>query len=150
MAKMTEKQLKELCSEWNDMRYATEYPFTMGEASVLAMGEYKGFEFVAINMGGSHPCGYVNVESTKLECEFYNDINVECHGGITFSGTKSMMEHGWWIGWDYAHSGDFMPYYTAEEQKHCVKYTTAYVVQECVNVIEQIQNLVKVTHEIVR
>jgi hypothetical protein len=144
MEKMTENQLKELCSEWNEMRYATEHPFRRGQASVLANGKYKGLEFLVLNMGGSHPCGYVNIESTKLNGKFYNEIdNIQCHGCLTFSGKNAaILKHGWWIGWDYAHLGDFMPYYTEEEQKrwNCVKYTTADVVQECVNVIEQIQN----------
>lgn len=41
----------------------------------------------------------------------YDDIDVDVHGGLTFSGHRD--EHGgediWWLGFDCAHAGDLVP-----------------------------------------
>ena len=88
MVKMTEKQLKELCYEWKEMSYAPQ------ESYILARGRYNGFDFIALNIRGIHPCGYVNVALTKLKGKFYNEIKIDCHGGLTFSGRNAILKHG--------------------------------------------------------
>jgi hypothetical protein len=59
-------------------------------------------------------CCYLGIPSTnKLAgidySDYDQDIPFSCHGGITFSreGDGQFWPKGyWWVGWDYAHSGD--------------------------------------------
>lgn len=58
-----------------------------------------------------HRCGYVRVlEKHPLFNVHYNDfgnhIDIDVHGGVTFSGKFKDDEKGWWIGFDCAHLGD--------------------------------------------
>jgi hypothetical protein len=54
--------------------------------------------------------GYVGVpESHSLYGKDYNDIDINCHGGLTYSnfGDGKFLPIGYyWFGWDYAHSSD--------------------------------------------
>lgn len=72
-------------------------------------------------------CGYVGVPSTHPAFEKgYNDVLVDVHGDLTFSGKCHpvekfkgichIVEEGdddnvWWLGFDCAHSGDELPAY---------------------------------------
>ncbi len=60
------------------------------------------------------PVAYVGVPSGHdLAGKSYDDIPLECHGGLTFAdeGGRGNWPAGWyWYGWDYAHSGDFMSF----------------------------------------
>lgn len=69
-------------------------------------------------------CGYVGVDSKHPYYEKnYDDCNVDCHGGLTYSnlcqpGGKicHKVEDGeddniWWLGFDCAHCGDHVPLY---------------------------------------
>src|SRR3972149_9521935 len=55
-------------------------------------------------------CAYVGVPMDhSLAYQKYQDIDLDCHGGLTFSqvGDGIKWEAGyWWLGWDYAHFGD--------------------------------------------
>lgn len=63
--------------------------------------------------GGSF-CAYVGVPAdSSLAGRDYDDMPLNCHGGLTFSdaGGRSGWPEGWyWYGWDYAHGGDFLNY----------------------------------------
>lgn len=60
-------------------------------------------------------CGYVEVPEGHpwhgRHLDYLGHVNV--HGGITFAGdiVEPMIEgsSGWWIGFDCAHAGDYMP-----------------------------------------
>lgn len=66
-------------------------------------------------------CGYVGVYSGHALYEKnYNDVNLDAHGGLTFSdhcheggSICHLPEPGepepWWFGFDTAHAGDFVP-----------------------------------------
>lgn len=70
-------------------------------------------------------CGYVGVpESHPCYKKSYNEVNVEAHGGLTYSALCTENEHGichipgegepdnvWWLGYDCAHLGDLCPAY---------------------------------------
>ena len=109
---------------------------------MLADGEYKGFHFYVLNLG-THPCAYVDVTETDLNGKDYTDIDISCHGGLTYSEEylHTVDKKGWFIGWDYAHYGDFaghelnMPVYMRTGGK---RWTTAEIVEECKQVIDQI------------
>ena len=108
----------------------------------VADGEYKGFHFNVLTIG-THPCAYVDVTDSDLNGTHYIDINIECHCGLTYSRDylHTVDKKGWFIGWDYAHYGDFvgyeleMPIYIRTNGK---KWTTYEIINECKQVIDQI------------
>lgn len=80
----------------------------------------------------------------------YCENHIDCHGGLTYgrdylSAVDTEKTNGkWYIGWDYAHYGDYMPnsYISmsgvyGEWEK---RWTTEEIVAECKNVINQIVN----------
>lgn len=118
-----------------------------GRSKVLALGIYKGFQYVVRNTRGSHPCGYVNISGyesvlrnennnlTEYETERYGWI--DCHGGVTFADTAIWpFAGGYWVGWDYAHLGDRCQYSSFVTDG--MMYGTGCVVYECKHVIDQI------------
>lgn len=76
---------------------------------MLAAGTYKGIDYYILNMG-THPCAYIDVTSTPLNGVNYENIDLECHGGLTYSREylATVDKKGWFIGWDYGHYGDYM------------------------------------------
>jgi len=71
--------------------------------------EFKGgFRFI-IMRGPASLCAYIGIPSEHpLANQSYDDLPVDCHGGLTFSSEgKELWPKGFfWYGWDYAHSGD--------------------------------------------
>jgi hypothetical protein len=57
-----------------------------------------------------HLSGYVGVPKGHpwFERDDYN-IDAECHGGLTFSGSRNDERAPWWLGFDCAHYGDVVP-----------------------------------------
>lgn len=57
---------------------------------------------------------YVGIpEDHELAGKNYDDIDVNCHGGLTYSGKggDGFLPKGYyWYGWDYAHLGDYCWY----------------------------------------
>ena len=94
-----------------------EYGKNIKDVEVLYHGSIDNFECVIINNGGTHPCAYINVPKDILNK--YDDPKLvdeawsgDCHGGFTYSeptcpGLTSENE-GFWLGWDYAHAGDYI------------------------------------------
>lgn len=80
----------------------------------------SGFScFVQRNQLGAW-CGYVGVPETHSSFgKKYSDLEVDVHGGPTFSGKcgghichapkPGMPEKVWWIGFDCGHGGDLIP-----------------------------------------
>lgn len=68
-----------------------------------------GVRFLIMRGGGSLTA-YLGIPSEHPLAGFqYNDLPLECHGGLTFSEAGSGKERPagfWWYGWDYAHFGD--------------------------------------------
>lgn len=112
----------------------------------IAKGNYNGFDYYVLNLG-THPCAYIDVTDTKLKNINYEDIDIDCHCGLTYSRKYLLTvdKEGWFIGWDYAHCGDFAGYYTALDGSlyHLKKWTTQEIVNECKNVIDQLAELLK-------
>ena len=109
---------------------------------MLADGDYKGFHFYVLNLG-THPCAYVDVTETNLNGKEYVDIDISCHGGLTYSEDylRTVDKKGWFIGWDYAHCSDFAGYELEMPigiRMNGKRWTTAEIVEECKQVIEQI------------
>ena len=111
-------------------------------AEQIAGGTYKNFDYYVLNLK-THPTAYVDVSDSPLNGVCYEDIDISCHGGITYSESilKTVDKKGWFIGWDYVHYGDYMAYgYAAINNMfpNDKKWTTEEIVEECKNVIDQI------------
>jgi hypothetical protein len=76
---------------------------------VEKVGEYKGIRYVVALMSLGHRCGYVAVPKGHryYKDKDYDCMNINCHGGITYSGDEYPLDDGnWYIGFDTAHWGD--------------------------------------------
>ena len=120
---------------------------------VLAEDVFLGYKWIAKSLG-THPCGYVKIpEGFPLKTYDEFEENVQVHGGITFFSAGGLYVNddgskvdGEWIGWDYAHIGDYSGF--SEEpiirDKYpflvdgTKKWTTAEIVEDCRNVIKQL------------
>ena len=111
---------------------------------LLEYNTYKGYNYVVISQG-VFPCGYVEIPKDHpcYGIDFHKS-NILCHGGLTFSGkladSLNLPTNTFWLGWDYGHYGDLMGYmfsYSNIVTGH--GYTTEDVVQECHNVIDQLE-----------
>lgn len=111
---------------------------------VLYSEEYKGYKFYVLNLG-THPCAYVKIpKGDKFYEVDYDNIDVECHYELTYSNKslRSVDESGWFIGWDYAHWGDYTGWkgwHNPEDKK----WTTLEMYEECKSVVEQLVELNK-------
>ena len=57
-----------------------------------------------------HLCGYVGIPNNHpLWGKNYNDVDVQVHGGLTFSEADDDDKLTWWFGFDCAHAGDISP-----------------------------------------
>jgi len=131
------------------------------DSTVERHGTYKNYDYLVINVHGTHFCAYVRIpkEHPFYKVPYYR-IPIDCHGGLTFSDftdfaplkklvydstfhgffwsgkwVKENIQKGYWIGWDYAHFGDWMPYMPEEG---CKKWTPDEIALEAKLVIEQI------------
>ena len=112
---------------------------------ILAEGKYLDYEFLIQNCC-SHPTCYVRIpKNHKYYKEHYDFIDIECHGGLTFTGIPrskrdSSSDDEWWIGWDYAHCGDMYwnPKHPFALDGH--KYTTEELFNDVKDVILQLSN----------
>ena len=106
------------------------------DAITLAHGEYKGHQF-KVWSHGTHPTAYVSVQNGKA----LNTNDIDCHGGVTWNHDHlpDTDPEGdiWWIGWDYAHFGDFL---WGRHAKSGKKWTRAEIVNECMHVIDQLES----------
>ena len=108
---------------------------------VLADDIYKNYHYLIISYG-SHPCAYVRIpKEHKYYKQEYDDIPIEVHGGLTYSGTR--WNDAYWIGWDYAHYQDYTPaLYEAlkntKQAKQLKKWTTEEIFEDVKSVINQL------------
>lgn len=113
----------------------------------IAKGNYNDFDYYVLSMG-THPCAYIDVTNTELDGKEYDEIDLNCHGGLTYSesGLATTSKTGWFIGWDYAHCNDYSGYYTESDGSlyHLKRWTTQEIINECKEVIDQIVKLLKV------
>lgn len=123
-------------------------PMTYNElqvrAKLLAHGTYKGLDFYVVSRG-THPCAYINAAETDLvgkDTDELDDTGIDCHGGFTFANNALSVSdgEGWYIGWDYAHAGDFTGWhwYRLMGNEDCQMWTTVEIIAECIGVIDQI------------
>lgn len=121
-----------------DVSKRGEFPYR----EILASGEYMGVKFAILNYG-THPCAYVE-DIIGCSCELDKRVDsIDVHGGFTFHGMahwKDNADRTVYLGWDYAHWGDYMSFYGhAEHAKK--RWTTEEIFEEVKSVIEQLRRL---------
>lgn len=120
------------------------------QGRIIDKGIYNGFSFYIVSYG-SHPCIYIEIPSShKFYQKDYDDIDdFQCHGGLTFSSSHLLnMDDSWFIGWDYAHLGDYAfypPYYDEPWSRFLLEHneaghmwTAEELLQEALSAIEQL------------
>lgn len=119
---------------------------------VLATGYYFGLLYYVLSLG-THPTAYVKIPKDNWLCTVknYDDIPIECHGGITFRADHLLIAdnqeiEGEFIGWDYAHCTDYAPYYDEVLSKDTHKWTTKEILEEVKEVCSQIVEFGKKLH----
>lgn len=128
-------------------------------------GIYKGYEYLITFRDIGFRCGYVAISTDhplhKFNNENYDDLPVDCHGGVTFFEESHLTQKllGFkcadkWIGFDAGHAGDahdvFLMLKLWPETKsladiykrfHCQEdeiRTNQYMTKECKKVINQL------------
>ena len=131
-----------------------KYKYKIGQSTfVLDRNFYKGYEYVVKSLG-RFPTAYVCLtEKDKDFGKFYDDIDIECHGGLTYSEPSleflewsdkykcmvlSSIKDKWIIGWDYGHYGDYVATHNGRDLGG-KKWTTQELIDECKSVINQIR-----------
>ena len=115
---------------------------------LLCKDKYKNYNYYVLNLG-THPTAYIEIpKENKLYRKSYDEIykigcDIDVNGGLTYSDNELMgvKSENWFIGWDYAHCGDYCGYeeYMPESiRTYGKKWTTEEIIEECKNAIDQI------------
>lgn len=93
-------------------------PFFVPQGHTVAVeggGTYKGHEYLITLNHNGHRCGYVALlpDHPFNNAETYNDLDIECHGGLTFMSHQHDLKESLtiacndtWIGFDCGHYYD--------------------------------------------
>ena len=79
---------------------------------VLDTGYCLGFLYYIMNLG-THPTAYIKIpKDHKYYGKDMGEIDLDVNGGVTYSNEELNISEnerieGWFIGWDYAHYGDY-------------------------------------------
>ena len=129
--------------------------------------EYHGFPCVILFMPMGYRCGYVGIpEGHKYYGMKYDEIPVDCHGGLTYFDSRLRGQedkHTWWIGFDCGHSCDgydieklkeyygnnknvmeqlrYMEDYYQTMNGYCTVRTLEYCEEECKKIVEQLMEV---------
>ena len=115
---------------------------------LLCKDKYKNYKYYVLNLG-THPTAYIEIpKENKLYRKSYNEIyeigcDIDVHYGLTYSDNELMgvKSENWFIGWDYAHLGDYCGYEECMPESirtYGKKWTTEEIIEECKNAIDQI------------
>lgn len=122
------------------------------ESGTILEDAYHGGVRYLIMRGPGALCAYVGVPSGHaLSGEDYDNIDLECHGGLTFSGAGSGEYHPegfYWFGWDYAHCGD-KTFYDLQDDPDDTPWTLSMVRDEVRSVMCDFIRLIKLSERIV-
>lgn len=111
---------------------------------IVAEGEMDGYKYF-IRTNGMFPTAYVKTTKKKL-LEYQGYAKTVAHGGFTFSGKFPSGEpDGYWLGWDYAHAGDYMALFPNLNDAAKMLYGEPhkYTVQEIMEDVKRVVELLK-------
>lgn len=126
------------------MRYYQNFKIIL-----LDSGNYLGYDYYILNLG-THPTAYVDIpKEHKYYKKQYDKIDINVHGGVTYSNNtltigNNDVKNGWFIGWDYAHYGDYYGYYNCSKTnsfKELHKWTTEEIYEDVKKVCEQLKRV---------
>lgn len=129
----------------NEMIYTTKR-----KIEILDSGYCLGLLYYILSLG-AYPCAYVRIPQ---EHEFYKkdfgSIDIDVHGGLTYSRdylwvSENQRVEGWFIGWDYAHYGDylgFVKFYSIDINQD-KKWTTEEIYKDVKEVCYQVQKYIE-------
>lgn len=115
--------------------------------------EHNGMACMLVRNRSGNWCGYVGLEpSHKYFEKSYDEIDVEVHGGLTYSNKcggaichvakPGKEENIWWVGFDTAHCDDRSPGYdylfTPILNRTLVYRTKEYVINETCKLADQL------------
>lgn len=121
-------------------KYAMAVPVTIEKDWITQ----AGLRAIALLIPNSHRCGYVAVPvGHLLHGKTYEEPDISVHGGLTFSEAADHTGFAtgteWWFGFDCAHAGDGMMYYTPSELRGQEPVRTLeFVEQECESMARQL------------
>lgn len=112
-------------------------------AQILATGVEQRRYFIVVNMG-THPCAYIRIpRKSPFYQKHYDSLPAFSffpNGGFTFSDNlyskyfDQPIKEGWYLGWDYAHVEDFLPF-----SKNGKKHTTEEIIEETKKIINALK-----------
>lgn len=130
-----------------EMKYLAEC-----KREVLDTSYCLGFLYYILNLG-TYPTAYIKIPRNhrlyrKTLAEIYDEIDINVHGGITYSENELWISNtqkieGHFIGWDYAHCGDYMGFeerLPLQLRSGGKKWTTKEIFKEIKEVCYQLQN----------
>jgi len=126
-----------------DMGYSPNV-ISGADKKILCEGSHKGYDYKIVSYG-THPCAYIACKGKIEGLKSYDDFLPYVHGGATFLDTLDGSTTIY-VGWDYAHDGDYLGddvfYEDDEEMKEYIaskkKWTTEEILEEVYSAIDQI------------
>lgn len=139
--------LKEIAKTLNLKYKQMEYQTTR-ECEILLEGKFKNYQFYILNLG-THPTAYIEIpKNSKLFQKTYDEIyemglDLDVHGGLTYASNElqGIKNNSWFIGWDYAHFGDYYGYdeiFPRQFRTDDKKWTTEEIFNDVTCAIDQI------------
>ena len=123
-------------TDMKEMKYCRDR-----KIEVLATGYCLGLLYYILNLG-THPTAYIKIPDNLN----IDEDKLEVHGGITYSDnhlwiSEKQKIEGKFIGWDYAHYGDYVGYeeiFPKKIRTREKKWTTYEIFEEVKEVCYQI------------
>jgi hypothetical protein len=116
--------------------------------ALLAKGVYRDYQWVVVANDIGFRCGYVCLPlGHPWHGKDYDEVEADVHGGLTYAKAEaSGAGDGWWLGFDCAHAGDapdpeLYSWRIGAPGYGGVIRTTGYVVDECIRLIRQADDL---------
>lgn len=118
---------------------------------ILAYGTFENsdrFKILVVDHSGTHPCCYISIPNGYT----LNTDDIWCHGGVTWAKPtlpgkindvlpEELKGNVWWIGWDYAHFGDYLAF--DGDRAIGTLWTTDELISECKDVVAQLEKIFK-------
>ena len=121
--------------------------------------EHKGFPCVVVFQPMGFRCGYVGIpKGHKVYKKHYNDLDIDCHCGLTYSEDRLVMQEDkdvWWIGFDCAHICDSpdiekIKQYYGEDTANRIREINFYLLDKPVRDLEYVKdNCKKIVDQLV-
>lgn len=116
---------------------------------VLDTGYCLGFLYCILNLG-THPTAYIKIpKDHKYYGKDMGEIELDVNGGVTYSEeglniSDNQRIEGWFIGWDYAHYGDYTGFELLVPERYRTggkKWTTKEIYEEVRQACYQLNQL---------